>query len=152
MAEQTSREAALVAANTKLSNTVGAGVKRNISITSPATVTWADGDTIASPILLPTGTRFTCGSYISCADMGTSIVAAVGIRDVDGVEIDLDGIAASVDVATAAARAIANSGALVAAGVNYVTLKPSYLVLTLSGGTPTANAQIRADIEVVFPG
>jgi len=84
--------------------------------------------------------------------MGTSIVAAIGIRDVDGVEIDLDGIAASVDVATAAARAIANSGALVAAGVNYVTTEPSYLVMTLSGGTPTANAQIRADVEVVFPG
>lgn len=152
MAEQTSREAALIAANTKIANTSGAGVKRLVTITSPATVTWADGDTIASPVLLPTGTRFTCGSMISCADMGTDIVAAIGIRDVNGTAIDADGIAASIDVATAATRADANNGALVAAGATYVTTQPSYLYMTLSGGTPTANAQIRADIEVVFPG
>jgi hypothetical protein len=148
MAEQVSRQAAKVAAGTKLAPNEAYGKVRNVTITSPATVTWANGDTIASPVILPVGTRILCGSYISCADMGASITADIGLRDTSGTAIDLDGIAAAIDVASAAVRAVANNGALVKDGVEYVTTVPSVLVLTLNGGTPTANAQIRADIQV----
>ena len=154
MAEQVSKQAARLAASSagyKL-RSGDFGKKSVITITSPDTVTWANGDTIASPVLLPAGTRFTCGSFISCADMGTSITCDVGVRDVDGVAIDADGIAAAVDVATAAVRAVANNGALVKDGVEYVTTKPSYVYATLAGGTPTANAQIRIEVECVSPG
>ena len=151
MAEIVSRQAAKVAARTKMSPNEAYGKKRLVVITSPAAVTWAQNDTIASPVLLPTGTRFTCGSYASHADMGTSITLDVGIRDVNGVAIDADGIAAAVDVATAAARTILNSGALVKDGVEYVTLQPCYVYATLAGGVPTANAQIRIEVEVVTP-
>lgn len=152
MAEQVSKQAAIVAANTK--NTVGkmgGGAKRCIVITSPDTVTWANGDTIASPILIPKGSRILCDSFASHADMGTSITLDVGLRDTSGTAIDADGIAAAVDVATAAARSALNNGALVKDGVEYITTQDSYLYATLAGGTPTANAQIRIEVSVLFP-
>lgn len=152
MTEIVSREAALVAANTKLSNTVSGGVKRCIVITSPADCDWAQNDTIASPVRIPAGSRFTCNSYASHADMGTSITLDVGIRDKDGTAIDADGIAAAIDVATAAGRTILNNGALIADGANYVTTQDCYLYATLGGGNPTDDAQIRIEVEVIFPG
>lgn len=148
MAEQVSRQAAKVAANTKMSPNEAYGRKRVVVITSPATVTWANGDTIASPVLLPPGTRFTTGSRVSNAAMGASITVDVGIRDVNGVAIDADGIAAAVAVATAGRSALDN-GVFVAAGAEYVTTVPCYVYATLAGGTPTANAQIRIEVEVV---
>lgn len=148
MAEQVSKQAAKAAANTRLSPNEAYGRKRVIVITSPDTVTWANGDTIASPVLLPAGARFTAGSRASCAAMGASVVLDVGLRDVNGVAIDADGIAAAVSVASAGRVALDN-GAFVAAGAEYVTTKPGYVYATLSGATPTANAQIRIEVEVV---
>lgn len=152
MAEKVSKQAAIAAANTADgAGKMGGGSKRCIVITSPDTATWANGDTIASPLLIPKGSRFLCDTFISCADMGTSITADIGIRDTSGTAIDLNGIAAAIDVATAATQVAANNGALVAAGVEYVTTEDCYAVVTLNGGTPTANAQIRAEISVLFP-
>lgn len=150
MAEITSRQAAKVAARTKMSPNEAYGKKRVIVITSPATAAWAQNDTIASPVLLPVGTRFTCNSFASHAAMGTSVTLDVGIRDVDGTAIDADGIAAAVSVASAGRTAI-NNGALVKDGAEYVTTEPCYLYATLGGAAPTANAQIRLEVEVVTP-
>lgn len=150
MAEITSRQAAKVAARTKMSPNEAYGKKRVIVITSPATAAWAQNDTIASPVLLPVGTRFTCNSYASHAAMGTSVTLDVGIRDKNGTAIDADGIAAAVAVATAGRTAI-NNGALVNDGAEYVTTEPCYLYATLGGAAPTANAQIRLEVEVVTP-
>lgn len=151
MAEQVSRQAAKIAAGTKLKNHEALGKKSVVVITSPATVTWANGDTIASPVLLPKGTRLTAGSIVSNAAMGTSVVLDVGVRGKTGTAIDADGIAASVAVATAGRTAL-NNGALVAAGVEYELLEDAYVYATLSGATPTANAQIRIEVEVILPG
>lgn len=153
MAEQVSRQAAKVAALTKMSNTEALGKVSTIVITSPATVTWANGDTVASPVKLPKGTRILCGGYVSNAAMGASVVLDVGLRDATSAAaaIDADGIAAAVAVASAG-RTVLNNGALVAAGVEYVTDQDSYIYATLSGATPTANAQIRIEIPVVLPG
>lgn len=124
------------------------GKVRKVFITSPASVTWADGDTIGSGKILPAGVRFTAGSIASHAAMASSVVLAVGIRDASGTEIDADGICASVSVASAGRTAI-NNGALVAAGVEYITTVPCEVYATLSGATPTANAQIRIEVEYV---
>lgn len=150
MAEITSRQAAKVAARTKMSPNEAYGKKRVIVITSPATAAWAQNDTVASPVLLPVGTRFTCNSYASHAAMGTSVTLDVGIRDKNGTAIDADGIAAAVAVASAGRTAI-NNGALVKDGAEYVTTEPCYLYATLGGAAPTANAQIRLEVEVVTP-
>lgn len=153
MAEIVSRQAALVAAGTnKLRPTMGIGEPKVVVITSPATAAWANGDTIASPHVIPKGSRILSNGYVNCADMGTSIVLNVGLRKVsDGTAIDADGIAVNVDVATAAVRAILNNGALVVDGAEYITTEDSYLYATLSGGTPTANAQIKIEVPFLFP-
>lgn len=151
MAAIVSKQAAKIAARTKLTG-ADFGKKVCIVFTSPDTVTWADGDTLASGIKLPIGTRILCDNFISCADMGTSIVAALGLRNfATGVAVDADGIAAAVDVAAAAVRAIANNGDLVKDGVEYVTTVETELYATLSGGTPTANAQIRFEVAALLP-
>jgi len=150
MAEIESRQAAKVAARSKMSPNEAYGKKRVIVITSPATAAWAQNDTIASPQLLPAGTRFTCNSFASHAAMGASVTLDVGIRDVNGDAIDADGIADGIDV-SAAGRSALNNGALVAAGAEYVTTEPCYVYATLGGGDPTDDAQIRIEVEVVTP-
>lgn len=151
MAEVVSKQAAKIAAGTKLTG-ADYGHPRVVVFTSPDTVTWANGDTLGSGIRLPVGTRFVCGGMASFADMGTSITLDVGIRNASTlVAIDADGIAAAVDVATAAARSQLNSGALIKDGVEYVTTVETEIYATLSGGTPTANAQIRIEVPVLLP-
>ena len=149
MAEQVSRQAAKVAANQKMAPNEAYGKKRAVVITSPAAVTWANGDTIASPVVLPAGTRIALGSRVSCAAMGASVVLAVGLRNAQtGVAIDAAGIATGVSVASAGQYDLAN-GTFTAAGAEYVTTVPTQVFATLSGATPTANAQIRIEVEII---
>ena len=151
MAEQASKQAAKVTAGTKLTG-ADFGKATFVVITSPDTVTWANGDTIASPVIIPKGSRILPHGYASHADMGTSITLDVGLRKVsDGTAVDADGIAAAVDVATAAARSVLSNGALVKDGVEYVTTVDTYLYATLAGGTPTANAQICVTVPFLMP-
>lgn len=150
MAEIVSRQAAKVAARTKMSPNEAYGKKRVVVLTSPATAAWAQNDTIASPVLLPVGTRFTCNSFASHAAMGVGVTLDVGIRDANGTAIDADGIASAIDVA-AAGRSALNDGDLVAAGAEYVTTVPCYVYATLGGANPTDDAQIRIEVEVVTP-
>jgi hypothetical protein len=148
MAEITSRQVTARVLPGRAEPSQEGGKVRKVFITSPAAVTWADGDTIGSGKILPAGVRFTAGSIVSHAAMAASVVLAVGIRDASGTEIDADGICASVSVASAGRTAI-NNGALVAAGVEYITTVPCEVYATLSGATPTANAQIRIEVEYV---
>ncbi len=151
MAEVVSKQAAKIAAGTKLTG-ADYGFPRTVVFTSPDTVTWANGDTLGSGIRLPVGTRILANGYASFADMGTSITLDVGLRNASTlVAVDADGIAAAVDVAAAAARSILNSGVLVKDGVEYVTTVETEIYATLNGGTPTANAQIRIEVPVMLP-
>lgn len=152
MAEIVSKQAAIVAAGTKnLAPKMGFGRKVAYVITSPDTAAWANGDTLANPTKIPKGSRILCDGFVSNAAMGSSVVLDVGLRKVsDGSAIDADGIAAAVAVASAGRSAL-NNGALVAAGVEYITTEDSYLYATLSGATPTANAQIRIEVSVMLP-
>jgi len=122
-----------------------------ITFTSPATAAWANGDTIASGVVLPVGTRFPVGSQCSHEGMGASVVVDVGTRDpVTLTAIDADGIASTISVASAGRDAL-NSGAFVKSGAEYVTTAAAEIYATLSGATPNANAQIRFDIFVILP-
>lgn len=152
MPEITSRQAA------RLASTAAGGKMRNADasivfatvITSPATVTWANGDTVGNRFRIPAGSRLLY-AQVSCADMGTSITLDVGVRrwtpDGTGAVIDADGIVAALDVATAAVSADARNGAMVAAGTETgILTQDAEPYFTLNGGTPTANAQIRVDV------
>lgn len=149
MADITTKQAALHAANTKTTCASNGEPRVNV-FTSPGTVTWAENDRLISPYPIPIGSRLLVGSYLSHAAMGTNVTADVGLVDANGTEIDLDGIAAGTNVA-AAGRTIVAGGALVGAGVEYVTTQVSYPCITLKSATPTANAQIRAEIHYLAP-
>lgn len=149
MAEINSRQAAKVAAGTKMVPNEAYGKKRIIVLTTPATHAAAQNDTLASGIRLPPGTRFTAGSMVSNAAMGTSVTLDVGIRNFDTkVVIDADGIGAAIAVATAGQTEV-NNGALVAAGIESVTDQPTEVYATFTGADPTDNAQLRLEIEVI---
>lgn len=151
MTEIVSRQAAKLAANTKQSPHEAYGKKRVIVITTPATHSAAQNDTIGSGIPLPIGTRFTAGSKVSNAAMGTSATLEVGIRNFKTkAAISASGIGSAVAVASAGRSALDN-GALVAAGVEFVTTEVSEIYATFTGATPTANAQLRIEVEVVTP-
>lgn len=152
MAEITSRQVTARVLPGRAEPSQEGGKVRKVFITSPASVTWADGDTIGSGKILPAGVRFTAGAIASHAAMASSVVLSVGIRAADGTAISgaggAAGIASSVSVASAGRTAI-NNGSLVAAGVEYITTVPCEVYATLSGATPTANAQIRIEVEYV---
>ena len=150
MAEVSSRQVTAIAGSAtspgKLLPSSNGKVKA-ATITSPASVTWANGDTIGSGVVIPAGARFLASSFVSCAAMGASVVLAVGTRDpVTKTAISASGIATGVSVA-AATQAALNSGALVAAGVESITTAACEVYATLSGATPTANAQIRIEVH-----
>lgn len=155
MAEQTSREAALIAlASAGKMKAASSGKVRASVITGPATVTWAQNDTMGNRDKIPAGSRI-LGALVNCADMGTSITLDVGLRawkaDGTGTAVDDDGIVAALDVATAAVNGLYSTGALVAAGAEYVTAVDTEPFFILEGGTPTANAAIRVTVLYVAP-
>lgn len=148
MAEINSVQKTAMAAGTKVLPSVQ-GKRRVLVFTTPATAAWAQNDTFASGLILPKGSRILADSYVSNGAFGASVTADFGLRKVsDGTEIDLDGIAAGVDIA-AAGRTILNGGALVAAGVDSVTTADAEVVVTLKSANPTDNAQMRVEISYV---
>lgn len=152
MAEIVSRQAALVAAGTKnLGPTMGQGKTTWVVMTSPAVAAWAQNDTLASPIVIPKGSRPMCGGFASHQAFSASVTLDVGLRKVsDGTAVDLDGIAAAVDISSAGRSAL-NSGALVKDGVEYVTTEDCYLVATVGGANPTDDRQLRIEVPFLFP-
>lgn len=152
MAEIVSKQAAEIAAGRKMNPAKCFAKQRVVVITSPATAAWAQNDTIGSGIKLPVGTRILAGGKASYGALGTSVTLDVGLREFAGAKtvIDADGIAAAVAVATAG-RADLNNGALVAAGVEYLTTVESEIYATLGGANPTDDVQIRIEIPVLLP-
>lgn len=154
MAEIESRQAAKVAAGTKLSNVEALGRLHNISITTPATCAWEQNDTIASPVVLPVGTHITPIGKVVHAAMGTNVTMDIGLRTPDGTVIDADGIADGLNVASAGITD-ANNGEFCAASTiatKFVTTVPCVIYATLLSANPTDDAQFRIDIPVVLPG
>jgi hypothetical protein len=151
MAEINSRQAAKIAAKTKLLYTEGGGKVRCIVLTSPAAQVIAQNDTIISGIKLPIGTRFLCGSFASHGINGASVTMDVGIRNwKTKAVIDVDGIADGIDIA-AAGRTALNNGELVKDGVDSVTTVETEIYATYLSANPTDDAQIRLEIMVCTP-
>lgn len=151
MPEFNSRQAAKIAAGTKLSPGESGGVVRSVVLTSPAVAAWAQNDTLASGEPIPIGSRFLSMSYISHEAFGSSVTIDVGIRNfATKVAIDADGIAADVAIASAG-RTLLNNGALVAAGVESLTTVVSEVYATFEAANPTDNAQCRIEVFYLSP-
>lgn len=162
MAEIVSREAAKVAAGTKLRNDEALARVHVLSISSPATAAWAQNDTIASPVDLPIGTRI-LGFRVYHGALTTSVTMDIGLRaspSVDAAQtvIDVDGIADGLDVAAAGIKseltAVANTGDYidVAASTILRTTQVANVYATLLSANPTDDIQFRIDVFVALPG
>ena len=150
MAEIVSKQAAKVAAGTKLT-AADVGIARTVVITSPDTATYANGDTLASPVIIPAGSRVLCGGFVSCADMGTSITLDVGLRKVsDGHGNRRRRYRRGGGRGHGCDRAALNSGRWSRTAWNTSPRWTRYLYATLAGGTPTANAQLRIEVPILF--
>jgi hypothetical protein len=108
--------------------------------TTPATAAWAQNDTWSTGIIIPKGSRILRSGRLSHGIFGASVTMHVGIRDaVLGTVVDVDGIAASLDVAAAGVKEL-DGGSLFAAGVSYVTTADVEVYATLLAANPTDNA------------
>jgi hypothetical protein len=153
MPEIVSREAARLAspaAGGKL-RSASSGIVRCSVITGPDIAAWAQNDTCGNRDFIPPGSRI-LGAYVNCAAMGSSVTLDVGLRaytpDGTGAAVDADGIVAALSVASAV-NAFNASGALVAAGTDYVTAVPTEPYFTLAGANPTDDADIRVTVLYV---
>lgn len=127
------------------------GKVQTILVTAPAGTTWASGDTVASGVSLPVGSRFLSTGQMATDAMGAGITADVGLRNfATKAVIDADGIGAAVNMATSTVRSVQN-GAFLSA-MDYVTTEPAEVYVTLAGGTPTANTRFRLELQVLIPG
>lgn len=150
MAEINSRQKTAIAAGSKILASVQ-GVPHALVFTSPAAAAWAQNDTLASGQKIPKGSRI-LNSTLNCGALGSSVTADLGLRNFDtGVEVDLNGLGAAVAVASAGDYAMDN-GALMAAGIDYVTTVDTEPVVTLAGANPTDDIQIRVTIWYLPPG
>lgn len=151
MPEINSRQKTAIAAGSKVLASVQGKVECLV-FTSPAAAAWAQNDTFASGMKIPKGSRLLSHSMVSHGAMAASVTIDVGLRGfTSGTVIDADGIAADVSVAAAGRTAI-NNGALVAAGVDYVTLEDSEVYVTIEGANPTDDIQMRFEIFYLPPG
>jgi hypothetical protein len=118
--------------------------------TTPATAAWAQNDTWNTGIIIPKGSRILRSGRLSHGIFGASVTMHVGIRAMDGTVIDVDGIAASLDVAAAGVKEL-DGGSLFASGVAYVTTQDSEVYCTLNAANPTDNAQAEVEIHWLAP-
>lgn len=151
MAEINSRQKTSIAAGSKVLNSVH-GTPKCLVFTSPATAAWAQNDTFAAGQKIPKGSRILGTTSLNCGALGASVTADLGLRNFDTqAEVDLDGIAANVAVATAGHYAM-NNGALLASGIDSVTTVDTEPVVTLEGANPTDDIQIRVEVWYLPPG
>jgi hypothetical protein len=118
--------------------------------TTPAVAAWAQNDTWNTGIVIPKGSRILRSGRMSHGAFGASVTAHVGIRALDGTVIDVDGIAASLDVAAAGVKEL-DGGSLFVGGVAYVTTQDSEVYVTLNAANPTDNAQAEVEIHWLGP-
>lgn len=122
MAEVNTVQGAKILAGKKLMPADSHGRMRILIATLAAThAAYAIGDTVFLG-RVPANTRFLLGGVIGVADAGTATcVLDIGIRNTQSGEvIDVDGIAAGVDIASVAVVKC-DTGALIAGASEYVT-------------------------------
>jgi hypothetical protein len=151
MAEVNSQQSALIAAGQKLKH-CDHGKIEALVITTPATFAQlAISDTMASGQFIPKGSRIL--SVWEGHGTGTaSSTMDIGLRKRDGTVVDADGLTA-VAAITAATTIDLNvsTGALLAVGVDYVTLDDVEVYLTAKGAVLAANQDLRITVYYIGP-
>lgn len=151
MAEVNSAQAAEIAAGRKLKH-CDKGEVRRIVMTTPATFAQlAIDDTMASGQFIPKGSRI-LAVWKGHGTGTASSTADIGLRKRDGTVIDADGLSALTTLTTATTIDLSvGTGALVAAGVDYVTADDAEVYLTAKGAVLAANQDVRITVEYIGP-
>ena len=144
-----SRQTAKLAGRSgKMAVTDNLGVRRALTLTSPAVFAAAVGDVLVGPTL-PKGSRLLLGSALSCAAGASGSTCDVGLRvKVTGEVLDQTAIATGVPLGVAAVTALTN-GSKVAGGIEYLTPHECEVIVTFTGAAPAANQAIRVGLEYV---
>lgn len=149
MAEVNTTQGAKFVAKTKLSPHESFGRKRILAAKMPTTYAQlAINDTIFLG-RVPVNSRFTLNSNVGLGTGTASCVLDIGIRSSKtGTVIDADGLAVGIE-ATTAGNKTAASGALITAGVEYVTTEEVDVYATVRGAVLAANQPLKFEIEYV---
>lgn len=125
---------------------------RSIVVSMPAAyASIAAGDTVATNLVIPAGSRLVNGVFISNAANAASVTVAVGIRDaITKVAIDATAIAAATAI-TSAANALITTGTKLTGGQEYYVPSDAEVYLTFAGAASTANAQLRIEVPFISP-
>ncbi len=151
MAEINSRQAALVAANSKNTN-ADAGQRRTVVIETPATFAQlAINDTIAGGCVIPAKSRI-LGAKVSNAAGTASSTIDIGLRKKkDGTILSATAIATGIAISSATTNpSDASNGAYLAAGVAQQLLSDdAEPYITAKGAVLAANQALRVEIDYV---
>lgn len=145
MAEVKSTQTTAIAAGYKVLPSADGGRKRLFyaRYAAPA-ATQAIGDTIYLGDL-PKGARICKDWLVNCSTGTATCTLHIGLRKKsDGTVIDADGIAVSVEAATAGYKD-ANTGALVAAGEEYVTTEAVEVYATINVAVLAASQKLTVE-------
>jgi len=148
MAEFNSRQKTSLASTPKVKAQPCDHGKISVQVaTTPAVAAWAQNDTWGTGIRIPKGSRILRSGRLSHGIFGASTTMHVGIRNADTLAVvDVDGLAASLDVAAAGVKEL-DGGSLFAAGVAYTTVEDVEIYATLLAANPTDNAQAELEIH-----
>lgn len=149
MAEVNTTQGAKILAKAKVLANESFGRKRILASKMPAVYAQlAINDTIFIG-RVPSGSRFTLNSNVGLGTGTASCVLDIGLRKTkDGVVIDADGLAVGIE-ATTAGNKTAASGALIAAGAEYITTEEVDVYATVRGAVLAANQALKFEIEYV---
>lgn len=144
MAEVKSTQMTAVAAGSKLLPGEDGGRKRQFYARYvQGAATQAISDTIYLGDL-PKGARINKDWLVNLSTGTASCTLHIGLRAKDGTVIDADGIAVSLEAATAGYK-MANTGALLTTGAEYVTTEAVEVYATINVAVLAANQKITVE-------
>ncbi len=120
-------------------------------VESAATYTAANGDTFATHLVIPAGSRI-MGAVLASFGTGTaSATISLGIRDaITKVAVDATAIVNALAVTTAATSWV-HTGTKIITGQYYLMPQDVEIYGTFAGATPTANQAFRFEVLWVSP-
>lgn len=150
MAETNSRQAARIAAGTKVLN-ADAGRLRTVVVQTPATFAQlAINDTLAGGVFIPKGSRVV-NARVSNGTGTASSTINVGLRKrADGTVLSATAISSAIAITTAnTTPTAAGNGAYIAGGVDQVISDDAEVYLTATGAVLAANQLLRVEVDYI---
>ena len=149
MAEINSLQAANRAAG--VANRAGDHGNLRVAVVSmPAAWSAANGDTVATGVVLPAGARPRFPNVSTAAGAASSTLS-VGLRNArTGVVLSATALV-DAQAITSAANAMVVTGSAIRNGADYVLPVDAEVYLTFGGANPTANQAIRVEVPYLAP-